>query len=115
MSLQSYRTAQNQTENPRQTEYRLFALVTKALMEAEDENGGKNLHEAVDWNRRLWLSLQMDLVSPENRLPDEPKAGLVSLSIWVDKHSRQVLRGEAGIAPLINVNRTIMEGLLSEA
>lgn len=111
MSLQSYKTAQNLTGEPRQTEYRIFALVTKALMEI-DQAGGKSLHEAVDWNRRLWLTLQMDLASSTNVLPDKIKAQLISLSIWVDKYSSKALRGEASVAPLISVNRSIMEGLV---
>ena len=37
MSLHSYTVAQNTTENPRQTEYRLFAQVTRALMEWPQE------------------------------------------------------------------------------
>ncbi len=111
MSLQSYKTAQNLTGQPRQTEYRIFALVTKALMEI-DKAGGKSLYEAVDWNRRLWLTLQMDLAATTNALPDDIKAQLISLSIWVDKHSSKALRGEADVAPLISVNRSIMEGLV---
>jgi flagellar protein FlaF len=111
MSLQRYEAVQNQTETPRQTEYRLFALVTKELMSAE-QSGDKDRVGAVDWNRRLWLTLQMDLASSQNSLPDELKARLISISIWVDKYSRQVLRGEAKVEPLISVNRTIMEGLL---
>jgi flagellar protein FlaF len=111
MSLQNYKTAQDVTGEPRQTEYRLFALVTKALMDAE-EVGSKSFYAAVDWNRRLWLTLQMDLAAPENTLSDDLKAQLISLSIWVDKHSSKALRGEAKIDPLISVNRTIMEGLV---
>lgn len=111
MSLQNYRTTQNLTGEPRQTEYRIFALVTKALMEI-DQTGGKSLYDAVHWNRRLWLTLQMDLAASTNALPDEIKAQLISLSIWVDKHSSKALRGDADVAPLISVNRAIMEGLV---
>lgn len=111
MSLQSYEAVQKQTETPRQTEYRLLALVTKELMSAQEDTGIGRIG-AVDWNRRLWFTLQMDLASAENGLPDELKARLISISIWVDKFSRMVLRGEAEIEPLISVNRTIMEGLL---
>lgn len=32
MSIAKYKVAQNTTENPRQTEYRLFAVVTKSLL-----------------------------------------------------------------------------------
>ena len=34
MSLQAYQRASEQAEDPRQIEYRLFGLVTRALMDA---------------------------------------------------------------------------------
>ncbi len=118
MSVNKYKATQASTENPRQTEYRLFAEVTKALMSVREAATTKGLrsqdfYKAVDWNRRLWLTLQMDLASNENRFPDSLKANIISIAIWVDKHSRTVLRGEANLEPLISVNRTIMEGLSS--
>jgi len=118
MSVNKYKATQASTENPRQTEYRLFAEVTKALMAVREASTAKGLrpqefYKALDWNRRLWLTLQMDLASNENRFPDGLKSNIISIAIWVDKHSRMVLRGEADLEPLISVNRTIMEGLSS--
>lgn len=110
MSLHSYVQTQNVTEEPRQTEYRLFAQVTRALMQSQQ--GAKNeIAKAIHWNRRLWLTLQADCASDANVLSEETRAGIISLSIWVDKHSRKVLKGEAEVSPLIDVNRSIMEGL----
>jgi flagellar protein FlaF len=110
MSLQNYQIAQNTTEDPRRTEYRLFAQVTKALMDAI--SGSENdTAQAIHWNRRMWLALQADCSDEENVLNDQTRAGIISLAIWVDKHSRKVLRGEAKVEPLIEVNRSIMEGL----
>ena len=112
MSIQKYQSTLTVTESSRQTEYRLFAQVTKALMDAEAEGEkGKEFIAAIDWNRRLWLMLQMDLVSDENGLTDALKAQLISVAIWVDKHTTSALRGDAKIQPLITVNRAIMEGL----
>lgn len=111
MSLQAYQTAQRVTENPRMTEYRLFAQVTKALLDAR-EGGTAERARAIDWNRRLWLALQSDCATDANALPVDLRAGIISLAIWVDKHSRQALRREADLQPLIDVNRSIMEGLL---
>ncbi|MBT3333021.1 MAG: flagellar biosynthesis regulator FlaF [Rhodospirillaceae bacterium] len=111
MSLHSYTVAQNTTENPRQTEYRLFAQVTRSLLECKGEDSKSLLAKSIHWNRRLWLALQADCALENNLLPDETRAGIISLAIWVDKHSRKVLRGEAEIEPLIDVNRSIMEGL----
>lgn len=110
MSIQAYQMIQTSTEEPRQAEYRLIAKITRALIEAE-QKGGKDLVNAVDWNRRLWLTLQLDLSSEENELPDMLKAQLISLALWVDKHSSRVLRGELDVHSLVTVNRTIMEGL----
>lgn len=115
MSLQRYQATQTATETPRQTEYRLFGQVTRALVAARDagENakGSPDWHQAILWNRRLWMTLQGDLAADGNRLPDDLKARLISVAIWVDKHSRKVMKGEAGITPLIDVNRNVMGGL----
>ena len=120
MSVNKYKATQASTENPRQTEYRLFAEVTKALMAVSEVSvvstglRPKDFYKAVDWNRRLWLALQVDIASSENQFPDSLKATIASISIWVDKHSRMVLRGEKTLEPLISVNRSIMEGLSAE-
>ena len=118
MSINKYRATQNSTENPRQTEYRLFADVTKALISIKDNNSkykGPDFFKTLDWNRRLWLALQSDLANEENRFPEELKANLISISLWVDKQTRAVMKGEAEVDTLISINRTIMEGLLASS
>lgn len=110
MSLKAYSAAQNATSDPRATEYRLFAEVTRALMAAGPKLDAAG-HEALYWNRTLWSTLQKDLADPGNRLPDALKARLISLALWVDRYSLQVITGEAEVGPLIQVNRAIMEGL----
>tara|TARA_R110002167_G_scaffold82959_2_gene225971 strand:- start:284 stop:628 length:345 start_codon:yes stop_codon:yes gene_type:complete len=110
LSVQTYQKAQSATEAPRQTEYRLFAEVTRALIEADKSDYAAKAR-AVNWNRRLWLALQADCASEVNQLSDDVRAGIISLAIWVDKHSRKVLRHEAELIPLVEVNRSIMDGL----
>ncbi len=110
MSFKAYQTAQRNTENPRHTEYRLFALVTRALIDSKDRPLAE-VAMAVDWNRRLWMALQADLVHKDNRLPERLKAQLISIAIWVSKHSTKILRHQGAVQPLITVNRSIMEGL----
>jgi flagellar protein FlaF len=67
--------------------------------------------KALHWNRRLWTTLATDCANPENRLPAPLKANIISLSIWVDKHTSQVMQQQAAIQPLIDINRIIMQGL----
>ena len=113
MSLQAYQRAAEQAEGPKQTEYRLFGLVTRALMDAEqtDASNLKVRMKALHWNRRLWTTLATDCASAENQLPMQLRANIISLSIWVDKHTSGVMRQEQSIQPLIDVNCIIMQGL----
>jgi flagellar protein FlaF len=67
--------------------------------------------DALDWNRRVWSALGHDCSHPENGLPAPLRASIISLSIWVGKHTSAVIRREEEIEPLIDVNRMIMQGL----
>lgn len=113
MSLQAYQQAATRAESPRDMEYRLFAQVTRALMEAaalDKYEIGKRA-DALDWNRRLWTTLGQDCARPDNQLPASLRASIISLSIWVSKHTSLVIRNEEEIEPLIEINRMIMQGL----
>ncbi len=113
MSLKAYQRAAEQAEGPKQTEYRLFGMVTRALMDAEKRERAdlSARMKALHWNRRLWTTLATDCANPSNALPETLRANIISLSIWVDKHTSEVMREEQAIEPLIEVNRIIMQGL----
>ena len=112
MTLRAYQKAQAAGETPRHAEYRLFGQVTGALIDVSSAGAkGKPLVEAIDWNRRLWSTLAVDCMDEGNRLPKELRAQIVSLSLWVSKYSGEVVRQGAPLDPLIDVNRTIMQGL----
>ena len=112
MTLRAYQKTQQITEDPRQAEYRLFGQVTGALLNAKQANAaGAPLVEAVDWNRRLWRTLAADCMDDRNSLTQDVRAKIISLSLWVAKYSRSVTREKAPLDPLIEINRTIMQGL----
>ena len=114
MSLQAYRQAAARAESPREAEYRLFAQVTLALMEAAkaDPKDIAARIDALDWNRRVWAALSDDCYSPGNGLPKPLRASIISLAIWVSRHTSKVVRRDETIEPLIEVNRMIMQGLM---
>lgn len=116
MSLQAYQQAATRAENPRDMEYRLFAQVTRALMEASklDRTEVSRRVDALDWNRRVWATLGADCANPQNGLPPQLRASFISLSIWVAKHTTLVIRNREEFEPLIEVNRMIMQGLASQ-
>ncbi|MCF6195274.1 MAG: flagellar biosynthesis regulator FlaF [Emcibacter sp.] len=116
MSLKAYQTTQKANESSSQTEYRLFADVTRALMDAKDlPKLDVKLHDALHWNRQLWSTLATDCAVEGNMLPKQLRASIISISIWVGRHSSQVARGEEEIQPLIDINKNIMEGLSAQA
>jgi flagellar protein FlaF len=113
MSLQAYQRTAQASENPKTTEYRLFGEVTRALIAASETeaNDFQARIDALDWNRRLWSALANDCARPENQLPEVVRARIISLSLWVNRHSSAVMRREEDFQPLIDVNRMIMQGL----
>jgi flagellar protein FlaF len=117
MSLQAYQKAQRSTEQPRETEYRLFAQVTQALIEA-NKTGRTNpaqFVDALDWNRRLWSALAIDCAAKGNQLPDALRAQIISLSLWVSRFSSDAAGSGVSLEPLIDVNKSIMAGLSPRA
>lgn len=112
MSLKAYQKVQTTAENPRQTEYRLFAEVTRSLVVAS-EKGKRDeaFFKALDWNRRLWSTLSTDCGIAGNGLSKQLRAGIISLSIFVSKHTSLIARGEENITDLIDINKNVMEGL----
>ena len=121
MTLRENRPAANQgtrggtakkSGNPREVEYRLFQKINRALMSAgADERTSQDFLDAIENNRRLWDTLRTDLESDSNWLAKDLKAKLISLALWVERHSDLVIESKGEVGPLIAVNQTIMEGL----
>lgn len=114
MSIKAYQRAATQAESPRELEYRAFGQVTAGLVRAKEENlVAAPLAEALDANRRLWNMLAADCSLPKNQLPLDLRGQIISLAMFVARYSSQVLRDGEEIDPLIDINRTMMEGLVA--
>jgi flagellar protein FlaF len=115
MAVKAYQQASARSENPREAEYRLFGQVTRALMVA-DQAPADDLRlrvDALDWNRRMWTALANDCADAGNGLPQPVRAQIISLSLWVNRHTSAVIRKQEEIGPLVDINRIIMQGLAS--
>lgn len=117
MSYKAYQTASARTEDPRSTEYRLMGQVTRALMEVKDAGAGeiRKRAEALDWNRRVWSAFAADCASPDNGLPESLRASIISLAIYISKETSATMRGGGDLDTLIELNRTIMQGLAPQS
>ena len=113
MSLQAYKTAATRAESPREMEYRLFGQVTRALMHASTLESSEIAAriDALDWNRRLWSALATDCADPDNAMGQSLRAQVISISLFVSRHSSVIMRGEDDFEALIDINRMVMQGL----
>lgn len=114
MSIKAYQRAATQAEAPRELEYRAFGQVTAHLLRVKEDSAPTPVvAEAIDANRRLWNVLAADCSAPENQLPLALRGQIISLALWVARYSSEVLRDGADLEPLIDINRTMMEGLMA--
>ena len=110
MSISAYRRRQEAAEKPRELERRAFTVVIGKLVKAK-EQGGRPLIDACYLNHQLWSTLLVDLALPDNALPVDLKARLISLALWVQRYTPGAMSGAAPVDPLIVVNKNIVEGL----
>ena len=117
MSLRAYQQAAQRAETPRDVEYRLFAQVTRALIDVKStpRDDVSAWIDVLHWNRRMWAALADDCSQPANALPEPTRAQIISLSLFVHRTTSQVMRQETSIDDLIELNRTMMQGLGARA
>lgn len=110
MSIAAYR--RSQPADPRAAEFRAFAHATARLAAAERDGAtGPDLVAALHDNRELWTTLADDCAQGDNALTPNTRAGIMSLALWVQRHSSEVARGRAPAGDLVELNRTIMSAL----
>ena len=110
--MNGYQNATRAAGNPREIEYQLFARITGRLNQAtEPDRPFAELAAVLDENLRLWREIALDVATPENGLPDQLRARLFYLFEFTVHQTQKVLRREADVAPLVDVNLSIMRGL----
>jgi flagellar protein FlaF len=79
------------------------------------QGGDLRTGEAIDtllFIRRLWAFFIEDLASPENGLPQEVRAQLISIGIWIVKEVDRLRAGETeDVSQLILINSVIRDSL----
>jgi flagellar protein FlaF len=112
MTLTAYQTARSRAETPRSAEFRLMSEITGDMMDAETAGlKGAMLMQSLHRNREMWSAFATDCGATGNGLPKELRAQIISLGLWVERFTSDVVAGREPIGELISLNRTIMEGL----
>lgn len=109
-----YGATANMMRPTRDVEYDAFSRVTRMLRQAGSQSMASETIGAVHKNSELWTILAADLAEPGNALPDEVKAGLLSLAGFSIRHGHAVLAGNATVDALIDINLSVMKGLRGE-
>jgi flagellar protein FlaF len=108
----AYGSTQMATSSPRSLETQLLGSVTVELRKA-----ATNIHDfpklasAVHRNRQMWTTFATNVADKDNALPEELRAQLFYLAEFTEVHSRKVLKGEASIDPIVDINMSILRGL----
>ncbi len=85
-------SANEARDNERRALDRAVELLAKA---GQAGPRSRDAVEAIFYVRRLWDLLMDDLASPENDLPAELRAGLISIGIWIIKQTELLRLGKS--------------------
>ena len=119
--LEAYRTAQKSAVSGREIE---AMALTKAALQLKkcrnewdpDDRDGRRA-ASLEYNQRIWTILQGELSREDNPLPKAIRQDLLSLSVFIDKRSFEVLSypSPEKLDILININLNIAAGLRSNS
>jgi flagellar protein FlaF len=115
--LKAYKTTQTLNLSGREIE--AFALMQASFKIKECQNNWNaadreaNLNEALRNNQRVWSILQGELIKEDNPLPKQIKEDILSLSIFIDTRTFEVMLHPAPekLTILIDINLNIAAGL----
>lgn len=113
--IEAYKKTMEEISSPRDQEAKIISAVTKGLERHASEGWrSPSLQDYLVKNQRLWVVIRNDVGTEGNGLPDALRANLVSLSLWVEKHTKDILTGDGQVQDLIDINKTIISGLMGQ-
>jgi flagellar protein FlaF len=85
-----------------------------AMLRTAQEKGPESRErvDALFYLHRLWSIFINDLNEPNNELPNQLRAGIISIGIWMNKEIDRVRGGQTNdLTPMIEINELIRNGL----
>ena len=113
----AYSAASATTRTPRNMEYDAVARITHRLRSEalKGAEGFPGLVRALYDNKRLWNIFAVDVADGDNQLPRALRAQIFYLAEFTSQHTTKVLARKADVAPLLEINTAILNGLQSGA
>ena len=112
---QAYRSSQRLGSSARDTEAQALLEAARRLDAAVGDRDAYRTALRLNW--RLWTIIQADVSGDDSPLPDEIRQNILSLSVFIDKHTVSALAdpSDRKLRVLIDINRNIAAGLMTSA
>lgn len=84
------------------------------LLTAAKEAGPQSMKaiEAIHFMNRVWVAFVEDLGSPDNALPKELRANLISIGLWLLREGEEIRQGRSdNFDGLVEISQIIRDGL----
>jgi flagellar protein FlaF len=84
------------------------------LLLAAQAKGASSIQtiEALHFLNRIWTTFIDDLGKPDNELPKELRANLISIGLWLLREADAIRRGESdNFGGLIDISQIIRDGI----
>ncbi len=116
--LEAYRTVQKTTMSGREIEASVLTKAAQMIKECQQNWGNKDLDEKLDealkYNQKIWSLFQAELSKDDNPLPRKLREDILSLSVFVDKRTFDIMAFPAPekLNILVSININIAAGLM---
>jgi flagellar protein FlaF len=110
----SYAEVLDETPQSARARERMALEHSITLLQAAAQLGAQSREsvEALYFCRQLWAMLLEDLASPDNQLPQQLRADLISIGIWIMREVEEIRQGRSqNFQGIADVTKTIAEGL----
>lgn len=117
--IETYAKTQRAGLTGRALEAAILMKSARQLMDARRrlDDGDDMSNEALLGNRRIWEILMLSATDAANPLPHEAKKAIANIGVFVLRHTFDQLAKPTpkGLTALIDLNRTIAEGLAAKS
>ena len=122
MSIAAYKRTIRESDSPRQIERRVLSRITGDLerfAQSFDKSEkseraqllASGLEQVLIESLKFWTIVKHDLATAGNALPPQLRAGLISLALFVERQTNNVIGGSAGVGAMAAINQSVIAGL----
>lgn len=116
-AVKSYQSIANEAMSGRETEARVLTQGALKLIECKNSwdapDRKKRLDDSLKYNQRIWSIFQVEILKPDNPLPENIKNNIINLSRFIDRRIFDILAfpEKEKLDIIIKINQNIAAGL----